>query len=245
MTAINYATAGGIARITFNRPERKNSFTLEMFQELAGLIERAQQDTEVRVLMVTGAGDSFCSGVDLDAFFSRGTPSPYDNKALLTDRVHSVAHALDWCDKPVVAAVRGAAVGAGMDMSLMADIRLASSTAKFSERYIKVGLLPGDGGCYLLPRIVGRARALELMWTGEFIDAESALAHGIVSHVFDDSEFSERVEQFVLRLAQSPPLMTRFIKRATIDGEHMTFRGAPTKTAALASSCRCLESTCS
>lgn len=226
MTDIEYSTEAGVGKIVFNRPDRKNAFTLEMFGQLADLIRGAQRDPEVRVVVITGAGQSFCAGVDLDAFFDRGEPSPYDNKALLTDRVHAVAHALERCDKPVVAAVRGPAVGAGMDMSLMADIRLASTTARFSERYIKVGLLPGDGGCFLLPRIVGRARALELMWTGEFIDAGTALDYGMVSHVFDDDEFDDHVTRFAQRLTQSPPLMVRLIKRATIDGEHMTFRGA-------------------
>jgi enoyl-CoA hydratase/carnithine racemase len=226
MSQIEYTASEAVARIVFNRPERKNSFTLEMFEEFGDFICRAQRDPSVRVLLVTGAGDSFCSGVDLDAFFGRSDPRPYDNKSLLTERVHSVAHALDRCDKPVVAAVRGAAVGAGMDMSLMADIRLASTTARFSERYIKVGLLPGDGGCYLLPRIVGRARALELMWTGEFVDAASALAYGMVNHVFDDEEFEDSAWQYAKRLAESPPLLTRLIKRATIDGEDMSFRAA-------------------
>ena len=145
----------------------------------------------MRAVIVTGAGRGFCAGADLrggsgigEGARSDGSPATAaDRRNWLRDGVHYVPRAVQLLDKPYIAAVNGAAVGAGMDMASMADIRIASDSAKFAMSYVKVGLVPGDGGCYFLPRIVGMAKALELIWTGDFIDAEEALRIGYVSKV--------------------------------------------------------------
>jgi enoyl-CoA hydratase/carnithine racemase len=116
-------------------------------------------------LWSTGEGDAFCSGIDLDEFKAEAT-GPFPLKSFLTDRIYRVAYALEELDKPVIAAVNGTAVGAGMDMALMCDIRLLTQSARLSEGYIRIGLVPGDGGCYFLPRLVGMAKALELCGWG-------------------------------------------------------------------------------
>jgi enoyl-CoA hydratase/carnithine racemase len=225
MADIEYATADGVGTITLNRPARKNAFTMEMIDAWAGFLVDARTNPDVRVVLVTGAGDAFCSGVDLDAF-QAGDPTPLHRKNVLSERIHRVAYALEDLDKPVIAAVNGVAVGAGMDMALMCDIRLAASSARFSEGYIRIGLVPGDGGCYFLPRLVGSARALELLWTGDFVGADEALAIGMVNHVYPDAEFAGRALNFAQRIAAAPPVNVRMIKRAVQHGAKSDLRTA-------------------
>jgi enoyl-CoA hydratase/carnithine racemase len=214
-----------IATLTLTRPDRKNAFTLPMASAWAGLLRQAEADPEVRVVVVTGAAGAFCAGVDLDAFASRER-TPLAEKRLLTERVHQVAFAAEALTKPYLAAVNGAAVGAGMDMSLMCDIRFAGASARFSEGYVRVGLVPGDGGCWYLPRIIGMAAALRLMWTGDFVDAAEAERIGLVSAVYPDDELLERTLAFAGRLAAMPPVAVSLIKRAAYQGARHDLRTA-------------------
>src|SRR2546421_5947622 len=130
MGDIEYTVAEGIGTITLNRPERKNAFTMEMIDAWAGFLVDARTNPDVRVVLLTGAGDAFCSGVDIDDF-TAGDPTVLQRKNILTERIHRVAYALEDLDKPVIAAVNGVAVGAGMDMALMCDIRLAAASTRF------------------------------------------------------------------------------------------------------------------
>jgi len=222
MADIEFSVEERVGTILLNRPHRKNAFTFDMLKQWAHFLTEAQYDDDIRVVVVTGAQGDFCAGVDLDDFAtSRSTP--YSDKEVLTDRVHIVARAVEAFDKPYIAGVLGVAVGAGMDMALMADLRLAAASTRLSEGYIRVGLLPGDGGCHLLPRLVGRAKALELLWTGDFVDATTALELGLVNDVYADEEFDARLNEFARRVAGAPPLAVRMIKRAVVHGESMTF----------------------
>jgi enoyl-CoA hydratase/carnithine racemase len=137
-----------------------------------------------------------------------------------------VAFAAEALSKPYLAVVNGAAVGAGMDMSLMADIRIAGTSARFCEGYVRVGLVPGDGGCWYLPRIVGTATALRLLWTADFVGADEALAIGLVTAVHPDDELQEAARRFALKLASRPPLAVQLIKKAVREGERHDLRTA-------------------
>ena len=223
MADLEYRVSEGVGTILLNRPAKKNAFTLDMVDEWAAAIRRAQADPQVRVLVVTGAGDAFCSGVDLDDFTGEDK-SVLQDKTVLTDRVHQVALALEDMDKPVIAAVNGVAVGAGMDMALMCDIRLVGESARFSEGYVRVGLVPGDGGCYFLPRLDGTAKALELLWTGDFIDSATAVELGIASYRHPDDELSEKTYEFARKLAAGPPVAIRAIKRAVYQSARTDLR---------------------
>jgi enoyl-CoA hydratase/carnithine racemase len=224
MADLEYTVADGIGRILLNRPECKNAFTLEMIDAWVDALVSARTDPEVRVILLTGAGGAFCSGMDLGKM--QADRSALDSKAVLMDRVHRVALALQDLDKPVIAAVDGVAVGAGMDMALMCDLRVCSESARFSEGYVKVGLVPGDGGCYFLPRLVGTARALELLWTGEMIGAVEADRIGLVNHVYPDEVFEKEVAALVRRIADGPPVAIRMIKRATYQSSGTDLRTA-------------------
>jgi enoyl-CoA hydratase/carnithine racemase len=155
---LDYSIADGVGTILLNRPERHNAFTPEMTDTWAGILADARTDTNVRVLVLTGAGRSFCSGVDLDRRYGEAPPTPLERKSLLSDRVHRIPLLLEDLDKPIIAAINGAAVGAGLDMALMCDMRVMARNARLSEGYIRVGMVPGDGSCYYLPRLVGPAK---------------------------------------------------------------------------------------
>jgi enoyl-CoA hydratase/carnithine racemase len=143
---------------------------------------------------------------------------------MLRQRIHQVAIALDDLDKPTIAAVKGVAVGAGMDMALLCDMRFAGRSVRFSEGYIKVGLVPGDGGAWLLPRLVGTAKALELLLTGDVIEADEALRLGLVNQVHDDDVLLERTREFAERLAAAPPVQVAMIKRLVRSAERVDLR---------------------
>lgn len=213
----------GVATITLNRPRRKNAFTFEVVEQWADALHEAARDPDIRAVVLTGAGDAFCSGVDLDALAQVGA-APLDRKTMLTEHIHRVARAVDELDKPVIAAVNGDAVGAGLDMALMCDMRFAARSARLSEGYIRVGLVPGDGGCYYLPRLVGTAKALELLLSGDFVGAEEAERIGMVNRVYDDEALHAETHAFARRLAAAPPVALRMIKRAVYQSERADLR---------------------
>ncbi|MFI5611619.1 enoyl-CoA hydratase/isomerase family protein [Amycolatopsis sp. NPDC051903] len=225
MADLEYTKADGIGTILLNRPHRKNAFTHEMIDQWAQILVDARTDPDVRVLVLTGAGDAFCSGVDLSSM-SGERAAPLQRKNQLSEHIHRIPFALEDLDKPVIAGINGAAVGAGMDMALMCDLRIIARSARLSEGYIRVGLVPGDGGCYYLPRLVGQAKALELLLTGDFIDAEEAARLGIANHVVDDDELPSAVHTLARKLADAPPIAVRTIKRAVYQSARSDLRTA-------------------
>ena len=149
---------------------------------------------------------------------------PLEHKSTLTDHIHRVPLALESVDKPVIAAMNGPAVGAGLDMALMCDLRLASTTAKMAMTYVKVGLVPGDGGCWLLPRLIGLPRAMELLLTGDTITAERAEILGIVNSLHAPEHLMDATNALAARLAAGPQIAMRMIKRATIQSQRIDLR---------------------
>jgi enoyl-CoA hydratase/carnithine racemase len=230
MADLEYSVDDGIGTILLNRPHRKNAFTMDMIDEWARILGDARTDPGVRVIVLTGAGDAFCSGVDLGPIRpgepAPPRPTPLQRKLHLTDRIHRIPLALDDLDKPVIAAINGVAVGAGMDMALMCDLRVMARSARLSEGYIRVGLVPGDGGCYYLPRLVGPAKALELLLTGDFVDADEAGRLGIVNQVVDDADFADAVRTLARKIADAPPVAVGMIKRAVYQSARADLRTA-------------------
>ena len=206
---IIYDKSDGIATITLNRPERMNAFTATMIDEWYRALWDAHTDPDTRVVIVTGAGDrGFCAGADVGRGGPLGglqdkTRAPVENRNFLRDGVQRIPRLVGLMEKPYIAAVNGAAVGAGMDMASMCDIRFASENARFGMTYVRMGIIPGDGGAYYLPRIVGTARALDLIWTGRVIDAQEALAMGYVSAVVPAAELA-RSSRGITRYAWPP-----------------------------------------
>jgi enoyl-CoA hydratase/carnithine racemase len=211
-----------VATLRLNRPRRRNAFTLAMVAAWRELLLELQEDDGVSVIVLTGAGDSFCSGIDLDEL--RRVRDGGDHlDAILTEQIHGVARALEAIRKPVIAAIRGAAVGAGMDMALMCDLRIADRTATFCERYIDVGIMPGDGAAWMLPRLIGVPQTLRLLWTADMVNADEASRLGIVDLVVDDGALEAEVDELVHRIAAKPPRLLEMMKTAVRQAQRQDF----------------------
>jgi len=219
-TDVLYEVAEAIATITLNRPERLNALSADLTSGLAEYIDRAAADDGVRVIIITGAGRGFCSGQDLSGPTNIATRNDTpDRPASVADRRHNlrgiqrVGRAVQQLDKPYLAAVNGPAAGAGMDLASMADIRFAAREAKFTQAYSRNAIIPGNGGCYFLPRIVGMAKALELLWTSRTFSADEALAMGYVSRVVDGDQLMQETRSFAAELAAGPPVAIQYMKQ--------------------------------
>ena len=215
---LKFTVEDGIGWILLDRAERMNAFTFEMIDAWRDALDECRRNEAVKVVVVTGAGRAFCSGGDIIEMGDRLEQTPEQRKAELFDRIERIPLALEDLDKPVIAAVNGVATGAGMDMALMCDIRYAAEGARFAETYVNVGLVPGAGGAHYLPRLVGVSKALELFWTGDFIDAREAMRLGIVNNVFPDDQLGTEVRKIAEKIARAPAQTLRMIKRAIYQG---------------------------
>lgn len=207
-----------VAVITLNRPEKRNAFTQDMITRWLEALEECRTSDAIGAVIMTGSGTAFCSGGDVRNMGERGEQTPLMEKDRLWANLHDLPRVFAAMDKPVIAAVNGAATGAGMDIALMADIRFAAESARFAESYVRVGLVPGEGGAWYLPRIVGTARALEMLWTGDFVGAEEAERIGLVNAVVPDDELMDHTRAFAARLAAGPAVAMRLVKRAVYQG---------------------------
>src|SRR5262245_476381 len=223
MSDLLYEVKDRIATITLTRPAKLNAFTGPMIEAWAGALAEAQRDDAVNVVVVTGAGRAFCAGGDVGRM-GQGAPTPLEHKNQLWENIHRVPRTLEAMDKPVIAMVNGLAVGAGMGMCLMCDVRVASDEARFSTGYVKVGLVPGDGDTYFLPRLVGAAKALELLWTADFVEAAEALRLGIVNRVVPAGELATATYGLARQIADGPQIPIRMIKRLVYQSLRLDLR---------------------
>lgn len=203
-----------VATLTLNRPDVRNAINEEMLPPWLEALERCRIDPDIAVIVVTGAGEAFCRGGDTTRLGAHTTPSPVQIKTQFWDRLHAIPKKLAEIDKPVIAAVNGLASGAGVDVSLQCDVRFAARSASFRVSYTAFGLVPGNGGTWYLPRIVGEAKAMELFWAAEPISAEEALEIGMVNQVYDDAEFMARTMEYAHLVTERAPLAVRLVKRA-------------------------------
>lgn len=192
----------GVATVTLDQPESLNAFSTRMQSELAALIPALADDAAVRALVLTGAGRAFCAGGDIREMEGVDQPSPLAGRNKLQRMLTTVLMPLLRLEKPVIAAVNGVAVGAGMNLALAADITLVADTAKFSQAFVKVGLVPDTGGLYLLTRLIGMNRAKELCFTGRTITAGEALALGLVNRVLPAAELMPAALELAHELAR-------------------------------------------
>jgi enoyl-CoA hydratase/carnithine racemase len=206
-----------IAVLTLNRPDIRNAFThQEMIDEIVDACQRVQDAESVSVLVVTGAGSAFSAGGNVkDMYKKEGMFSgdPNDVRQNYRKGIQRVTLAFQRLDVPAIAAVNGAAMGAGCDLTCMCDIRIASEKALFGETFVSVGLIPGDGGAFLLPRIVGFSKALELAFTCRVIDAAEALRIGLVSEVTPPEKLLDRAMEVAAEISQHPARILRLAKR--------------------------------
>lgn len=201
---ITYACALSIATITLNRPEKLNAFAGHMRRDLAEALEHAASDAQVRVVVLTGAGRGFCAGADVQYMAELMEREDVDEFTRLLGAGRRVLEAIRQMSKPVVAAINGAAYGAGFNLALACDIRLAAESATFSQSFVKVGLHPDWGGTYFLPRVVPSNLACEMFFLGDAINAERAAGLGIVNRVVPDGELMTETRKLAERLRNAP-----------------------------------------
>jgi 2-(1,2-epoxy-1,2-dihydrophenyl)acetyl-CoA isomerase len=219
---ILFESAGGIARITLNRPDRLNSFTNGMHGELRDVLANVQRDRDLRVLLLTGAGRGFCAGQDLSDRTVAPGAAPVDLGASIENNYRPLVLALRALPLPVVCAVNGVAAGAGANIALACDLVIATRSASFVQPFCKLGLVPDSGGTYFLPRLVGTARALGLALTADKLSAEQAADWGLIWKCVDDAEFLATVDALLQHFAQAPTRGLAEIKRVMYASEGNT-----------------------
>jgi 2-(1,2-epoxy-1,2-dihydrophenyl)acetyl-CoA isomerase len=222
-----YEAKDGIATLTLNRPERMNALGDTLREDFLDALTRTAADPSIRVMIITGAGKAFCAGGDVKAMNEAkeaGRERPLMEK-VAPSRDRALV-AMREAPQPIIAAINGAAAGAGMNVALGCDMRLASSAAKFSQAFVKRGLHPDWGGTYFLPRAVGMARAAELIFTGDVIDAAEALRIGLVSRVLPPEELMPAALELAAKIAAGPPVAIRLAKRALYRNAESDLRSA-------------------
>lgn len=222
---------------TLNIPDQRNPITGEdVVEALVAAVSRVNADTEVRCVILTGAGEGFSSGGNIrDIQAGRGYfgAPPFQSAEGYRHGIQCVPLALYRCEVPLIAAVNGPAIGAGCDLAMMCDLRVASTKAVFAESFVKLGLIPGDGGAWLLPRVIGQARAAEMTLTGDPVSAEQALAWGLVSQVVEPEHLLGTAHALADRVAANPPLAVRMAKRLLRQAQHQTLEATLELSAAL------------
>jgi 2-(1,2-epoxy-1,2-dihydrophenyl)acetyl-CoA isomerase len=214
---ILFESEGGIARLTFNRPDRLNSFTAQMHREVAAALATVEHDG-ARVMVLTGAGRGFCAGQDLaDPAIAPGEDGA-DLGATLNEHYNPLIRRLASLPMPVVAAVNGVAAGAGANIALACDIVLAARSARFIQSFANIGLVPDSGGTFALPKLVGQARALGLALTGQPLGAEQAEAWGLIWRCVDDDKLGEETEALAMKFAAAPTAGLAETKRLIREG---------------------------
>jgi enoyl-CoA hydratase/carnithine racemase len=209
----------GIATLTLNRPDKLNAINKDLAVALNESLGRLTTDKSIYVVVITGAGRAFCAGGDLGVIGEgRKNNDTTELEPLLRAGMHAVLKMRSMA-QPVIAAVNGVAAGAGMNIALAADIRIASDTATFGQNFIKVGLFPDYGGTYFLPQLVGPSKAAEMFYTGDMIDAKEALRLGIVNRVVPADQLEAETKKFAQKIAESPSVSIRAMKNALF-GSH-------------------------
>jgi len=223
---ILYEVTDRVGIITLNRPEVMNAFGGTMREDLLQMLQQAEADRSVRCVVITGAGKAFCAGGDITSMAEmqvKNDASAIPQRMKIGAQVVNLVRSMS---KPVIAAVNGTAAGAGVNLALACDMRFAAESARFSESFVKIALVPDWGGTYLLTQLVGTAKAMELMMTGDRIDAAEAFRIGILNRVIPDNTFRDEVMTFARQLASGPADTLAHIKRATYVGATGTLANA-------------------
>ena len=206
--------SAGVGTLTLNRPDKLNAFAGEMRREIADAIEELDGSAEIRVIVITGAGRGFCAGADVGYMAELVARQDATAMAALVEAGRRVVMTIRRSSKPVIGAINGVAAGGGANLALACDIRIASDRARLAQSFNRIGLHPDWGGTYFLPRLVGPARALELMWGADTIEADQALALGLFNRVVPHDTLSATVRSYAASLAAKPALSLALTKRA-------------------------------
>jgi enoyl-CoA hydratase/carnithine racemase len=238
-----YERDGAIVTLTLNQPELRNPVSDDdMVDAILAALARLERDAGAHVAILTGAGSAFSSGGNLRKMASGdglASAAPITTRRNYITGIQRLPRAFAALEVPIVAAVNGPAIGAGCDLACMCDIRIAGESARFAESFVKLGIIPGDGGAWLLPHVVGHARAAEMALTGDTLDAQAALAFGLVSRVVPDADLLPAARAIAARIAANPTQAVRMTKRLLWEA-----RGASLETVLqLSAACQALAHT--
>lgn len=237
MADLLFLVKNHIATITLNRPLQMNAFSKEMIDLWIKALEEIRDNPEIHIGVVTGNGRAFCAGGDVKSMINqkgflakkeldetdfRSTPLHVKNS--LWKNIQRIPLLMEEIDKPMIAAINGHAMGAGLDMALMCDIRIASNQAKLGETYINAGIVPGDGGGYYLPRIIGMDMALEMLWTGKVLSAEEGLKLKMLSHVVPHDELNGFIQNYCEGILKKPQEVIQMTKRIVKESQTMSLK---------------------
>lgn len=224
MSAMTYTVADHVATITLNRPERMNTISSAMLDELTQTLVRAGEDDDVRVVILTGAGRAFCAGLDLnEASSGEGIGGGTRKSPPTLDLRNTPPTVLFAMDKPVICALNGSAAGYGMDLALGCDIRIMAADAKLAAAFVKRGVLPESGGTWFLPRMLGWAKAAEIIFTGRTLTADQCLAEGLVNSVVPTDQVADAALAMAREIVANAPMAVRAAKRMMRMGMDETF----------------------
>ncbi|TAL02352.1 MAG: crotonase/enoyl-CoA hydratase family protein [Rhodospirillaceae bacterium] len=214
---VTLAVADHVALLTLNSPATRNALgSNKQYADIASACLRIEADMSIRAVVLTGAGKAFCAGGDVKAMAARTadpTLEPVDDRYHYKHGIHRIPNAVYQMEVPIIAAVNGPAIGAGLDLACMCDLRIAGKSARFAESFVRLGIIPGDGGAFLLQKLVGISKASELTFTGRTIDPAEALACGLVSEVVNDEELLPRALALAAEISANPPQALRMAKR--------------------------------
>lgn len=217
-----FSLDGRVGTVTLNRPDKLNAFAGQMRQELARVIDEAARDDRLRALVITGAGRAFCAGADVGYLHDLISREDWKTARDLVEVGSSVVSTIASLPKPVIAAVNGPAAGGGANLALACDLRLASDRASLGQTFNRIGLHPDWGGTYFLPRLVGPAKALELMFTADMIDAREGLRLGLFNRVVPHDRLMDETRELAERLAAKPTVAIALAKQAVYKSFHAT-----------------------
>ncbi|QHE52738.1 enoyl-CoA hydratase-related protein [Pontibacillus sp. HMF3514] len=215
---ILYNVDQGVATITLNRPDSLNAFTKQLNDDVRKAVKQASGDSDVRCIVITGAGRAFCSGQDL-----KDVGESADFGEVLRNNYHPMVREIERCEKPVIAAVNGVAAGAGFSLALACDFRIASEKSSFIQAFIHIGLVPDAANLYYLPKLIGEAKAMELAVLGDKISAETAQEYGLLTKLVSSDNWEDEVNGFAGRLAAMPTKAIGLIKRSIKASWNTTF----------------------
>jgi len=227
--AVLYEQTGRIVTITLNQPETRNALSDVLVPSLIESLNKAEADEGVSCVILTGAGKSFSSGGNLKeirAMTQEKKLSTHQIRNWYLDMIQQIPRTMEKMTVPVIAAVNGHAIGAGCDLTMMCDIRIASEKALFAESFMRVGLIPGDGGAWFLPRVIGLSRACEMSYTCDMIDATKADKWGMVSDIVAPEALLDAAMAVAKRIVAHPPLGIRYAKKLLVESQNMPLSGA-------------------
>ena len=224
LSNILYTKSTPLAVISLNRPEIRNAFTLKMAEEISLALTDAAGDPDIKVIIIRGEGDAFSAGGDIKEM-SRGNLASWDMKNYLWNHVQKIPLLLEDMDKPVIASIDGPAFGGGFGLALACDLRIASERASFCATYVRIGLAPGDGSAFFLPRLIGLSRAMEIILTGRVVKMEEAHRLGLVDRIVPSDSLEEESLAYATQIARWPEASLKASKRALHDGLKSDLRG--------------------